>query len=123
MISRSTIYRRKKRAATLGCSVDELPDARGKHGHHARGEASGRYKPRGSKHINSDGYIKVLVGKDHPLADRNGHAYEHIMVWTQANGDIPDEFVVHHRDGNRANNSLENLELMCFEDHSRMHSN
>ncbi len=38
--------------------------------------------------------------------------YEHRYVWTQANGDIPDGMQIHHINGNKHDNRLENLALV-----------
>lgn len=46
----------------------------------------------------------------------------HRAVWEYYNGEIPKGFHVHHKDGNRANNAIENLELMDGKEHCRMHS-
>ncbi len=67
MVCRSTIYRRRKRAEALGCLVDELPETRGKHGHHATGPRNGSWADGITK--SSHGYLKVNVGIGHPLAD------------------------------------------------------
>jgi hypothetical protein len=32
------------------------------------------------KIISSHGYVKLRVGAEHPLADPNGYAYEHLVV-------------------------------------------
>jgi hypothetical protein len=46
----------------------------------------------------------------------------HVWVWEQANGPVPDGFQLHHRDGDKANNDLANLELVTPTDHKRIHS-
>lgn len=46
----------------------------------------------------------------------------HRYVWTKANGEIPEGFQIHHRDGDPANNSIENLELVECSDHARHHA-
>ncbi len=73
---------KERRAQTLGIPVEELPDGRGKHGHHVRGSRSHRWNDGLSRH--EDGYIKVSVGKAHPLADPNGYAFLHLLVWRSA---------------------------------------
>jgi hypothetical protein len=45
----------------------------------------------------------------------------HRAVWEYHNGPIPKGFHVHHKDNNRANNSLENLELLSHTDHAKLH--
>lgn len=46
----------------------------------------------------------------------------HVEVWTQAHGPIPEGFEIHHRDHNRSNNALSNLELLEGSEHARLHS-
>ena len=46
----------------------------------------------------------------------------HREVWTEAHGPVPDGFEVHHRDHNRSNNSLGNLELLDGTEHARHHA-
>lgn len=58
----------------------------------------------------------------HELADEAGFIYEHRlkMVRHIRRNLYPDE-VVHHKDRNRANNSLDNLQLMTNSEHTRLH--
>lgn len=51
---------------------------------------------------------------------RNGKRL-HIAVWTHHNGEIPKGFHVHHKDRNRANNSIGNLELLPASVHMALH--
>lgn len=44
------------------------------------------------------------------------HFYVHQLVWTAFNGEIPNGFIVCHRDGNTENNSLDNLHLTTHKD-------
>ena len=45
----------------------------------------------------------------------------HRAVWEYFNGPIPDGFHVHHKDGDKSNNSIENLELMKAGEHLHYH--
>src|SRR5262245_60918683 len=45
----------------------------------------------------------------------------HRVVWEHYRGSIPEGQHVHHRDGNRANNDLSNLELIDQSAHLRYH--
>ena len=47
----------------------------------------------------------------------------HRVVWEHHNGEIPKGYHVHHKDGNRHNNNISNLELMKAHDHESMHGN
>jgi hypothetical protein len=43
-------------------------------------------------------------------------------VWEATNGPIPEGFVVHHKDENKINNAIENLELKEWGEHSAHHN-
>lgn len=45
----------------------------------------------------------------------------HVAVWTQAHGAPPSGYHVHHRDHDRGNNTLTNLECLPNGDHQRHH--
>lgn len=47
----------------------------------------------------------------------------HRYVWEEAHGHIPKGFVVHHRDGDWANNALDNLELLDVREHNSISTN
>lgn len=51
---------------------------------------------------------------------RNG-IREHRLVWEEANGPIPTDHVIHHRNGDITDNRLENLELLTATEHQRHH--
>jgi hypothetical protein len=42
-------------------------------------------------------------------------------VWEHHNGPIPAGFEVHHKDENKANNDISNLDLMTAVDHAARH--
>lgn len=80
------------------------------HGNAPSGAKHHKWKAGGS--IASTGYVKVRVGKDHPLGDPNGYAYEHLVVWCAAGRPRPPRgFVLHHVNHDKTDNRLENLEL------------
>lgn len=62
--------------------------------------------------VASNGYVLIRVGKDHPLADVRGYAYEHRLVASKMIGRwvLPAE-QVHHKDENKQNNIPGNLEV------------
>ena len=62
------------------------------------------------RYVDSDGYI-VLTADDHPNASR-GSIFEHVKVMSASVGRaLHKEETVHHRNGIRADNRIENLEL------------
>jgi hypothetical protein len=75
---------------------------------------AGPAHPRWSdeKIVNGDGYVKLRVGREHPLADPNGYAYEHLVVWVSAGNPRPPRgWVLHHQNEVKSDNRLSNLEL------------
>ena len=62
----------------------------------------------------SNGYPTIcVVGKNILL---------HRYVWMKYHGEIPRDYQVHHKDGNKLNWSIENLELVPTKEHSRHHA-
>jgi hypothetical protein len=77
---------------------------------------------RGCRIITEHGYVKLQVGKDHPLADPNGYAYEHVIVWASAGRAIPGAGeILHHRNDSKADNRLANLTVLSRAEHIREH--
>lgn len=69
----------------------------------------------------SHGYRKVRVGREHPLADPNGYAYEHLVVWVSAGNPRPGRGeVLKFRNDERSDCRLENLYLASRADHNRI---
>ena len=68
---------------------------------------------RGGRTITQHGYALIRVGKDHPLADIRGYAYEHRVVASKKVGRwLKKGEIVHHIDGNPLNNNPDNLEVV-----------
>lgn len=77
---------------------------------------------KGGKTVTSHGYVLVWVGKDHPLADVRGYAYEHRLVAAQTEGAAAIEGKhVHHGDDDKHNNAATNLTTLTPAEHRLEH--
>lgn len=47
--------------------------------------------------------------------------FEHVLVWESHNGPVPAGIQFHHRDGDKLNNSIGNLEAVDATTHKRLH--
>ncbi len=46
---------------------------------------------------------------------------EHRVIWEEHNGPVPEGMVIHHIDGTKINNNIENLQMMTPSDHVSLH--
>jgi len=85
-----------------------------------RREASPHW--RGGRRITSSGYVRILVGRDYPGADAEGHIFEHRLVMQITLGrTLRSNEVVHHINGNKTDNRILNLAVMTRVAHSEYH--
>lgn len=69
-------------------------------------------RPRTDRHY-LDGYVLVWAPEDHPHAQSSGLILEHRLAMERHLERYLEEWeIVHHKDGNRSNNTIENLELL-----------
>lgn len=68
-----------------------------------------------------EGYV-MLLRPQHPRADGKGYIPEHQIVWEETHG-VPLEpgQVVHHINGERADNRPENLVMLTHRQHGKRH--
>lgn len=105
-----------------------------------RGKQNPNYGNKGSKNpiwktdrrISPYGYI-LIRKEDHPFKNYDGFVFEHRLVAEQflltdensieidGNHYLSPDYVVHHKDGNKQNNSVDNLEIMTLAEHTRYH--
>ncbi len=75
----------------------------------------------GHKKVRNDGYVSIYF-PEHPKSNNEGYIMEHILVMECNIGrHLKDDEVVHHRNHNRADNRLINLQLMTFKEHAALH--
>lgn len=69
-------------------------------------------------------YILVIAPQDYPGKKyRNKYAYEHHVVYWKAHKIIPTKTkVIHHKNHNKHDNKIENLELITAKKHNSNHS-
>ena len=76
--------------------------------------------PGGYGTINAKGYRRIWT------TDENGKrrmAMEHRVIWESFYGPIQEGLQIHHKDGNKLNNDISNLEILDALHHKREHSN
>ena len=78
---------------------------------------------KSGKFLDCDGYIRVSGMYNHPRVGPGGYVYEHILVMEQNLGRflVGDESI-HHKDKNRSNNHIDNLQLTTYSEHGKIHS-
>lgn len=68
------------------------------------------------------GYM-YCYNPSHPLANKAGKVYEHRYVMSLHLGRwLERDEVVHHKDEDKTNNSLDNLELTNASEHTKIHA-
>lgn len=70
--------------------------------------------------VMSNGHIAVYE-PSHPLAMKDGYVLQHRKVVFDAGIQVPDGHVVHHKDEDKTNNDLANLEVVSRLVHQRHH--
>lgn len=93
--------------------------------HYACGSENTSWK--GGRISNGHGYIQVLK-PEHPRA-KDGYVLEHILTMEKHLGrhlvyismGHKNNEIVHHKNGNRSDNVLDNLEVMTHSEHMKLH--
>jgi len=91
---------------------------------HMSGEASPSWK--GGRSIDAKGYVRIMLFPDDfyfPMASKIGYVLEHRLVMAKSLGRILQDWeIVHHKNGLKNDNRIENLELNSRLDHIQAHS-
>ena len=102
------------------------------HQYGLKGELNSSFKFE-YKRITTYGYYEIYV-PNHPFCDKDGYVLEHRIIAEKyllndensmiINGEkfLKKEYVVHHKDFNRLNNDVYNLEVMTKGEHTRFHN-
>ncbi len=78
------------------------------------GPKNGMWK--GGRVVEPRGYVLIRVGKNHPLADCRGYAYEHRLKAAAKKGEL-----IHHDNEKKGDNSKENLIKTTRRLHGSLH--
>lgn len=79
---------------------------------------------RTKRKIELDGFIFVREGGHYrrgSVTKENPERWLHRYVWHKEKGEIPNGYLIHHKDEDKSNNNISNLHLMKFEKHSSHH--
>ena len=88
---------------SCGCLIKESGQKR---------KGKNNYAWRGGISHTSGGYIKTMCEKDHPMADSHGYILQHRLVMSEFLGrPLTDKESIHHKNGIKDDNRIENLEL------------
>jgi hypothetical protein len=102
VIETSTGNLTRNHTKNCGCLRSELLKSK-------RGADSPGWK--GGRHTDANGYVLVRA-KGHPNAQPNGYVLEHVLAMSNVLGrKIEPSETVHHKNGIRSDNRIENLEL------------
>jgi len=80
-----------------------------------------RFLYRDINNISMSGGRARVYCPECPYAHKNGMVLRYRYVLWKAGVEIPPGYNVHHKDGNRANDAIENLEVKSSAEHTREH--
>ncbi len=80
---------------------------------------------KGGRRINATGYVLIWLSPDdffYSMADKNGHVAEHRLVMAKhLKRCLASWELIHHKNGDKQDNRLENLEMTTSGSHMREH--
>lgn len=67
-------------------------------------------------------YIIVIAPESYTMKKYRGrYCYEHHLVWWEHNGNIDKDEVIHHKNGDKHDNRIENLCVLSRSEHASEH--
>lgn len=119
---RTPEIREKQRMAKLGQKLSE--EAKAKISKSLKGKGAGEKNPmwKGGRVTLGEGYIGIKM-PGHPMAQSNGYVLEHRLVMAAHLGrDLSSDEIVHHINGIKDDNRIENLCVMSQSEHVAGHN-
>lgn len=90
-----------------------------KNGHNGRGDRNNNWM--GGRRISYQGYVLILK-PSYYKTDQHGYVREHVFIYESYHKCCMLKWgIVHHKDENKLNNSIENLEGMTRKQHNKVH--
>jgi hypothetical protein len=63
---------------------------------------------KGGKHKDSKGY-NIILAPENPFSANDGYILEHRLIWFSIHPETPKDWIIHHLNGIRDDNRIENL--------------
>lgn len=80
-------------------------------------ETSTLHTKFGTANIDGAGYYRITSRKE---GNRNKRL--HRLIWEAYNGELSEDMVIHHIDGDKTNNRIDNLKALSNSDHISLHN-
>lgn len=74
-----------------------------------------------AEHISFNGQDYYKNTRGYWVQRKNSNKSLHVAIWEFTNGAVPEGYVIHHKDFNPSNNTIENLQCMTRAEHTRLH--
>ncbi len=73
---------------------------------------------KGGKNMHADGYVQIRKPPGYKGEGKHPYILEHRYIWEQAFGPIPKGIILHHLNGDKTDNRLENLCALHRNEHN-----